>query len=97
MADPSVGKMTSMHFYAWKNGLKTGMYYLRSRPAADAIKFTVDAENLLEKSGFGAKNASAFIGEENMDTLNMEEINAWRAKIGYSDADEEEVCISCSG
>ena len=97
MADPSFGKMTSMHFYAWKNGLKTGMYYLRSRPAADAIKFTVDAENLLEKSGFGAKNASAFIGEENMDTLNMEEINAWRAKIGYSDADEEEVCISCSG
>lgn len=35
--------MTSMHFYGWKKGLKTGMYYLRSRPAADAIKFTVDA------------------------------------------------------
>lgn len=34
--------MTSMHFYGWKQGLKTGMYYLRAKPAADAIKFTVD-------------------------------------------------------
>lgn len=40
--DPNFGKMTSMHFYAWKRGLKTGMYYLRSRAAADAIQFTVD-------------------------------------------------------
>jgi ribonucleoside-diphosphate reductase subunit M1 len=31
-----------MHFYGWRKGLKTGMYYLRSRPAVDAIKFTVD-------------------------------------------------------
>jgi hypothetical protein len=31
-----------MHFYGWKAGLKTGMYYLRTRPAVDAIKFTVD-------------------------------------------------------
>ncbi|KAJ3273625.1 Ribonucleoside-diphosphate reductase large subunit [Terramyces sp. JEL0728] len=42
LADPNYGKLTSMHFYGWKKGLKTGMYYLRSRPAADAIKFTVD-------------------------------------------------------
>ncbi|KAI7863385.1 ribonucleotide reductase [Spinellus fusiger] len=41
-AEPTFGKLTSMHFYAWKKGLKTGMYYLRSRPAVDAIKFTVD-------------------------------------------------------
>ncbi len=40
--DPNFGKMTSMHFYAWKKGLKTGMYYLRSKAATDAIKFTVD-------------------------------------------------------
>lgn len=38
---PSFGKLTSMHFYAWKKGLKTGMYYLRTKAAADAIKFTV--------------------------------------------------------
>ncbi len=39
--DANVGKLTSMHFYAWKKGLKTGMYYLRTKAARDAIKFTV--------------------------------------------------------
>merc|ERR1711973_557429 len=42
MTDPNVGKLMSMHFYGWKKGLKTGMYYLRTKAAADAIKFTVD-------------------------------------------------------
>jgi ribonucleoside-diphosphate reductase alpha chain len=46
MTDVNFGKLTSMHFYAWKRGLKTGMYYLRTQAAADAIKFTVDAEML---------------------------------------------------
>ena len=40
--EPNFGKITSMHFHAWKSGLKTGMYYLRTKAAADAIKFTVD-------------------------------------------------------
>jgi len=40
--DPNFGKLTSMHFYAWKKGLKTGMYYLRSKAATSAIQFTVD-------------------------------------------------------
>ena len=39
--DPNFGKLTSMHFYAWKKGLKTGMYYLRTKSAVDAVKFTV--------------------------------------------------------
>jgi ribonucleoside-diphosphate reductase alpha chain len=42
LTNPNFGKLTSMHFYAWKKGLKTGMYYLRSTAAADAIKFTLD-------------------------------------------------------
>ncbi|WP_226390841.1 ribonucleoside-diphosphate reductase subunit alpha [Penaeicola halotolerans] len=42
--DPNFGKLTSMHFYAWKQGLKTGMYYLRSKAAASAIQFTVTKE-----------------------------------------------------
>ena len=41
MTDVNMGKLSSMHFYAWKSGLKTGMYYLRTKAAADAIKFTV--------------------------------------------------------
>mmetsp|Transcript_15374 Transcript_15374/g.34450 ORF Transcript_15374/g.34450 Transcript_15374/m.34450 type:complete len:830 (-) Transcript_15374:58-2547(-) len=47
MAEPTTGKLTSMHFYAWKKGLKTGMYYLRTRPKADAIQFTVDQNQLV--------------------------------------------------
>lgn len=46
LAEPSFAKMSSMHFYAWKKGLKTGLYYLRTRPAADPIKFTVDKTKL---------------------------------------------------
>lgn len=42
MEDVNYRKLSSMHFYAWEQGLKTGMYYLRTRPAVDAIKFTVD-------------------------------------------------------
>jgi ribonucleoside-diphosphate reductase alpha chain len=42
--DPNFGKLTSMHFYAWEQGLKTGMYYLRTKAAADAIKFTVEKQ-----------------------------------------------------
>ncbi|MCB9034860.1 MAG: ribonucleoside-diphosphate reductase subunit alpha [Chitinophagales bacterium] len=44
MESPDYKKLTSAHFYAWEQGLKTGMYYLRSRPAVDPIKFTVDFE-----------------------------------------------------
>lgn len=42
LADPSVDKLTAMHFYGWKKGLKTGMYYLRTKPAVNAIQYTVD-------------------------------------------------------
>ena len=57
--DPSVKKLSSMHFYAWKKGLKTGMYYLRTRPATTAQQFTIDPElrkrfleeSLAEKDG----------------------------------------------
>jgi ribonucleoside-diphosphate reductase alpha chain len=46
LQEPNFGKLTSMHFYAWKKGLKTGMYYLRSKAASSAIQFTVDKSNL---------------------------------------------------
>ncbi|KAF9351740.1 Ribonucleoside-diphosphate reductase large subunit [Mortierella sp. AD094] len=59
MSDPTASKMTSMHFFAWKKGLKTGMYYLRSRPAVDAIKFTVDQQALIESLKKQAQVAAA--------------------------------------
>jgi ribonucleotide reductase alpha subunit len=49
MTNPNYGKLSSMHFYGWTKGLKTGMYYLRTKAATDAIKFTVDME-AIEKS-----------------------------------------------
>jgi len=42
MADPTYAKLTSMHFYSWKKGLKTGSYYLRTKAPVAAQKFTVD-------------------------------------------------------
>ena len=45
MQDANFGKLTSMHFHAWKKGLKTGLYYLRTKAAADAIKFTIVKED----------------------------------------------------
>ena len=44
MEGATMAKLTSMHFYAWKSGLKTGMYYLRTKSAVDAIKFTLKTE-----------------------------------------------------
>jgi len=49
MEDANFKKLTSMHFYAWEKGLKTGTYYLRTKAARDAIKFTVDAKYLSEE------------------------------------------------
>lgn len=48
LKDPTMGKLTSMHFYGWKKGLKTGMYYLRTQAASAPIQFTVDREALTQ-------------------------------------------------
>jgi ribonucleotide reductase alpha subunit len=57
MAQPDFQRLSSSHFWAWKNGLKTGMYYLRSKPSSDAIKFTIDPALL--KNDEGCTNCSA--------------------------------------
>ena len=48
MAKPNITRLQSSHFYAWKNGLKTGIYYLHSKPAVNAIQFTVDNNKVCE-------------------------------------------------
>ena len=48
MENANFGKLTSMHFYGWEKGLKTGMYYLRTKAATDAIKFTIDKGTIQE-------------------------------------------------
>ncbi|AWW31298.1 ribonucleoside-diphosphate reductase subunit alpha [Echinicola strongylocentroti] len=59
MQEPNFGKLTSMHFYAWKKGLKTGMYYLRSKAATSAIQFTVDKAGLKDAQDAAAQTEEA--------------------------------------
>ncbi|MEC8540237.1 MAG: ribonucleoside-diphosphate reductase subunit alpha [Candidatus Thermoplasmatota archaeon] len=53
MIDANAAKVTSMHFYGWKKGLKTGMYYLRTKAAADAIQFTVEQKKAQDQTVSG--------------------------------------------
>jgi len=73
IAEPNFGKMSSMHFYGWKLGLKTGMYYLRTKPAAQAIQFTVVKPNkaaVMKKEG-NMDTAPAAAGDMATVTNNM--------------------------
>ena len=67
--NPVFSRMSSMHFYSWKAGLKTGQYYFRSRPARDAIKFTVNVDMLLKGVDQGNTN-------QVMDCLNSDNAQA---------------------
>ena len=70
IADPTVDKLTAAHFYAWKKGLKTGMYYLRTKPAVNAIQYTVEknqeAKKEAEESLAGAQNMLPSQGDEDI-------------------------------
>jgi ribonucleoside-diphosphate reductase alpha subunit len=59
MENANFGKLTSMHFYGWEKGLKTGMYYLRTKAATDAIKFTVDKNVVAEPTIKSIEEAQA--------------------------------------
>lgn len=73
MQDPDYGKLTSMHFYAWKSGLKTGMYYLRTKSAVNAIQFTVSKEKKEEDQPLTADELKNMIlkSKENPDDCLM--------------------------
>lgn len=85
ITDPNFGKLTSMHFYAWKKGLKTGMYYLRSTAAADAIKFTLDKKTVAQPTAATA-NATA-------QTSAKEPVVAYASK---EDLDQKRSDMACS-
>jgi len=94
MGAPTTGKLTSMHFYAWKKGLKTGMYYLRTQPKAAAIQFTVDQAALV-------KNKTANEGLEKATKVvpgpasPLRDIKQKPRGNGLETLDDEEVCLSC--
>lgn len=100
IAEPNSKKLTSMHFYAWQKGLKTGMYYLRTRPKADAIKFTVDQEALAAEKK--KSPSSPTMDKENSNVVSppasagkrMTPIMAQGTK-GLQTEDDEDMCLSC--
>jgi ribonucleoside-diphosphate reductase alpha subunit len=72
MENANFGKLTSMHFYGWERGLKTGMYYLRTKAATDAIKFTVNKEMVYDESSMKAKKEQDAIACSLEDPENCE-------------------------
>ncbi|KAJ2596819.1 ribonucleotide-diphosphate reductase subunit rnr1, partial [Coemansia sp. RSA 1721] len=92
MDNPNYQKLTSMHFYGWKKGLKTGMYYLRTKPATDAIKFTVDAEKIGTAVRANAKKNAAEEDPASKMTAEEEELARLQCSIENRDA-----CMMCSG
>lgn len=97
VAEPTISKLSSMHFYTWKKGLKTGIYYLRTQPKADAIQFTVSLDGPVDD--FKIKKSGI---EDNKYKTREERAAAERAAIRAAIArgeydDDESVCINCSG
>ena len=101
MAEPTFGKMSSMHFYAWKKGLKTGMYYLRTKPAADPIKFSIDKSKLKvnnqneNKENCDNSNASPVITGKSANLNASERELIEEMKLACS-LQNKEACLMCS-
>jgi ribonucleoside-diphosphate reductase alpha chain len=99
MEGATMAKLTSMHFYAWKSGLKTGMYYLRTKSAVDAIKFTLDkkkeekvAEPVAAAATTKAKGAQLAEKPVAVEPLTPGELKEMLAK---SKENEDDDCLMC--
>jgi ribonucleoside-diphosphate reductase alpha chain len=96
MENANYAKLTSMHFYAWKSGLKTGMYYLRTKSAVDAIKFTLKKE--VKKEPIAASVSTVGMDAEIISTdsnkpLTPQELRELLDKSKGADADDD--CLMC--
>jgi len=92
---PKIGVLTSMHAYAWRRGLKTGMYYLRTKPAANAIQFTVD---LATTALTAPIQTYPLIGSEPVESVNVFPTMAVPVEVEPLDGDVcYPGCVSCSG
>jgi ribonucleoside-diphosphate reductase subunit M1 len=90
MAEPNYGKLTSMHFYGWKKGLKTGMYYLRSRPAANAIQFTIDQKIQMAAKAARKGGSSSSSSSGSSPTTPVRTAEEWKKH------EEDEAAMRCS-
>ena len=111
MEGATMAKLTSMHFYAWKSGLKTGMYYLRTKSAVDAIKFTLDTKKkeqpteetiqvdeavIAQQRQQAAKNAEKF-AKQQQQSVEVEPMSPeeMKALIAQAKANEGDDCLMC--
>merc|ERR1712207_138723 len=85
MTDATTAKLSSMHFHGWQLGLKTGMYYLRTKAAADAIKFTVEVDKVRRASSDLSPAASS--GAVSAEQRAIEQLKAGEPK---------QACLNCS-
>merc|ERR1711988_1026346 len=85
MTDASTAKLSSMHFHGWQLGLKTGIYYLRTKAAVDAIKFTVEVDKVRRASS--VQNGAAQPEQASVEKKAIESLKAAEPK--YS-------CVGCS-
>ena len=93
MENANMAKLTSMHFYAWKSGLKTGMYYLRTKSAVDAIKFTLkntQKESVPQPQEAAVETVTAAATDK---PLTPQELREMLAK--SRDADQDDDCLMC--
>ena len=84
---PTTGKLTSMHFYGWKKGLKTGMYYLRTKAASQAVQFTVEKQ--------GGKSVEPLIDTHNLSVVEGGTAEAEAKIVEGAVCTMQDGCISC--
>jgi len=87
MVDATTAKLSSMHFHGWQLGLKTGMYYLRTKAAADAIKYTVEVDKVRRASADTAPAGGATPAAVSAEQRAIEQLKAGEPK---------ETCLNCS-
>lgn len=95
IGEPSTSKLTSMHFYAWKKGLKTGMYYLRTRPKADAIQFTVNQEMLAQTNESQNPASPEKAPSPTSASADINKPSVAKTFAGLQMKDDAEECLNC--
>ena len=101
MEGATMAKLTSMHFYGWKSGLKTGMYYLRTKSAVDAIKFTLDnkakAETPQVENKVEAQSVAAAAADTSPSTVPVEPLSPQELKemLAQAKGNEDDDCLMC--
>jgi ribonucleotide reductase alpha subunit len=96
--DPEISKLSNMHFYGWKRGLKTGVYYLRTRPRAKISAFTIEPPKLMQQN-----NATSMISSSNVATnyvspkrtQNQQAVAPTQEQIMACRRDNPEGCLMC--